>query len=165
MLLQPTAVSLFELFNDLLAIYSSTVVYMLRLFANLDVLEGLLLLTKRLCWRCCFQRNSASRKRLYSGFGVSTVYWYIRVQSRGCWRGGNRYKRSCVGSRWDVAMSCDKVGRRRCSNMLLRTLFSSMNLYSTRRQDGNIVPIGQLDKISAILLIFSKAVYRVSVLL
>jgi hypothetical protein len=46
--------------------------------------------------------------------------------------------------------------------LLLRTLSSLINLYSTRRQDSNIVPIGQLGKISAILLMFSKAVHGVS---
>jgi hypothetical protein len=35
-----------------------------------------------------------------------------------------------------------------------------MNLYSMRSQDGNIVLIGQLDKIFVILLTFSEAVYE-----
>jgi len=49
--------------------------------------------------------------------------------------------------------------------MLLRTLSSLMNLYSTKRLDGAIVLIGQLDKIFAILLMFGEAVHGVSALL
>ena len=39
-----------------------------------------------------------------------------------------------------------------------------MNPYSTRRRDGGIVPTGQLDKISAIPLMFREAVHGGSAL-
>jgi hypothetical protein len=62
-------------------------------------------------------------------------------------------------------MSYDRVERRRCGSTLLKTSSFSMNLYSTKKQDGDIVSTDQLVKISAIPLTFSEAVYEVSVLL
>ena len=54
-------------------------------------------------------------------------------------------------------------GRRRYGNSSPRTSSSWMNLYSTRRRGGDIVPMGQSDKISAIPPMFSEAVHGVSV--
>ena len=71
---QPTAISLFERSNDLLAIYTNTVVYELQLFVSSDALEDLILPTKKLCWRCCSRKDGDNKRRLCFGFGVSAGY-------------------------------------------------------------------------------------------
>ena len=128
--------------------------------ANSDIFSILSLSMKMLCWRCCLQRVSSSRKRLCFDSDLSVIFWYTAVLCLRCWREENKHKRSFREYLLNRVRSCVRSEKQRCSSSLQRISSFSMNLYSMRRQNDSIKYMSQLTSLFTILLILSETVHE-----